>query len=91
MCVVDIRLKHFVAFLVAHVWCVTFVGCLTVAFVAQVPTGPTHEALDILTLMMNRQDVYISGALWARAKVKFPLLSFERFWWAKVRAYDKKN
>ena len=28
---------------------------------------------------------------WARAKSKFPSLSFNRFWWAKVGLYDKKN
>ena len=41
--------------------------------------------------MMNHQDVFISGASWACAKSRFPLLSFDRFWWAKVGLYDKKN
>ena len=41
--------------------------------------------------MMNHQDVFISGASWARAKSKFPSLSIDRFWWMKVGLYDKKN
>lgn len=85
------KFEQSATFWVALLWSVTLVGCLTVAFVAQVPSGPAREALDILPLMMNHQDVYISSASWARAKAKFPLLSFERFWWAKVRAYDRKE
>ena len=50
-----------------------------------------REVLDFLHLMMNHQDVYISGASWAHAKSKFPSLMFERFWWAKVKAYDRKD
>jgi hypothetical protein len=69
----------------------TFDGCLTVAFIAQVPMGPAHEVLDVFPLMMNRQDVFISGASWARVKSRFPLLPFDHFWWAKLGLYDKKN
>ena len=47
--------------------------------------------LDILPLMMNHQDAFISGASWAHAKSKFSSLSFDHFLWAKVGAYDKKN
>jgi len=47
--------------------------------------------LDILPLMMNRQDVFISSASWACAKFKFLSLPFDHFWWAKVDLYDKKN
>ena len=50
-----------------------------------------HEVLDVLPLMLNRQDTFISGSSWARAKSKFPSLSFDRFWWVKVGSYDKKN
>ena len=66
-------------------------GVLTIAFIAQGPTGPTREVLDVLPLMTNHQDVFISGASWARAKSKFPSLSIDRFWWMKVGLYDKKN
>ena len=65
--------------------------CLTVAFIAQVPPGPTREVLDIMPLMMNHQDMFILGVSWARAKSKFPSLSFDHFWWAKVGLYDRKN
>ena len=41
--------------------------------------------------MLNRQDTFISGASWAHAKSKFPSLSFDRFWWAKLGLYNKKN
>lgn len=68
-----------------------FVGRLTFAFIAQVPLGPAHEVLDILSLMMNHEDVFISGASWAHAKSKFPSLMFDRFWWAKVGVYDRKD
>ena len=47
--------------------------------------------MDVLHLMLNHQDTFISGASWARAKSEFPSLSFERFWWAKLGLYDKKN
>jgi hypothetical protein len=47
--------------------------------------------LDVLPLMLNRQDTFIFGASWARAKSRFPSLSFDRFWWAKLGLYDKKN
>ena len=57
----------------------------------QVPTGPAREVLDVLPLMMNRRDAFISGVSWAHAKSKFPSLSFDRFWWTKVGLYDKKN
>lgn len=49
--------------------------------------GPAWEVFDILPLMMNRQDVFISGASWVHAKSKFSFLTFDRFWWA----YDRKN
>ena len=65
--------------------------CLIVAFITQVPAGPAHEVLDIMPLMMNHQDMFISGASWAYAKSKFPSLSFDHFWWAKVGLYDRKN
>ena len=47
--------------------------------------------LDILPLMMNHQDKFISGASWAHAKSKFLSLSFDLFWWVEVGLYDKKN
>ena len=53
--------------------------------------GPMREVLDVLPLMLNEQGTFISGASWACAKSKFPLLSFDRFWWAKLGLYDKKN
>ena len=53
--------------------------------------GPTHEVLEVLPLMLNHLDTFISGASWVRAKFKFPSLSFDRFWWAKLGLYDKKN
>lgn len=40
---------------------------------------------------MNRHDVFISDASWVHAKSKFPSLTFDHFWWAKVGAYDRKN
>ena len=39
-----------------------FVGCLTVTFIAQVLAGSAREVLDVLPLMMNHQDIFISGA-----------------------------
>ena len=53
--------------------------------------GPAREVLDVLPLMLNRQDTFISGASWARAKSKFPSLSFDHFWWVKLGLYDKRN
>ena len=53
--------------------------------------GPACEVLDVFPLMLNHQDMFISGASWVRAKSKFPSLSFDRFWWAKLGLYDKKN
>jgi len=50
-----------------------------------------REVLDIMPLMMNRQDTFSSSAFWAHAKSKFPSLSFDHFWWAKVGLYDRKN
>jgi len=47
--------------------------------------------LDILPLMMNHHDVFISGTSWACAKSKFPPLPFDHFWWVKVGLYDQKN
>jgi hypothetical protein len=41
--------------------------------------------------MLNHQDTFISGTSWACAKSKFPSLSFDHFWWAKLGLYDKKN
>jgi hypothetical protein len=64
---------------------------LNTAFVAQVPAGPARGVLDVLPLMMNRQDVFMSGETWAHLKFKFPDLSFDRFWWARVKKYDLKN
>ena len=64
---------------------------MTIVFIAQVPTGPPCEVLDILPLKMNCRDVFISGVSWAHAKSKFPSLTFELFWWVKVRAYDRKD
>ena len=72
-------------------WGLSFDGCLTVAFITQVPMGHAHGVLDILPLRMNCQDMFISSASWARVKSKFPSLSFDHFWWAKVGLYDKKN
>ena len=43
--------------------------------------------LDVLPQMLNHQDTFIFGS----AKSKFPSLSFDHFWWAKVGLYDKKN
>ena len=56
-----------------------------------VPMGPVREVLDVLPLMLNRQDTFISGASWARANSMFPSLSFDHFWWVKPGLYDKKN
>ena len=53
--------------------------------------GPAREVLDVLPLMLNHQDTFISGASWACGKSKFPSLSFDRFWSAKLGLYDKKN
>jgi hypothetical protein len=64
---------------------------LTVAFIVQVPVGPAREVLDVIPLMMNRQDTFVSGASWVRVKSKFSSLSFDHFWWAKVGLYDRKN
>lgn len=64
---------------------------LIVSLVAQVLAEPVREVLNVMPLLMNYQDVFIAGENWARAKLKFPSLSFERFWWTKVRAYDVKN
>lgn len=61
------------------------------AFVAQVPCGPAREVVDMVPLMMNYQDMFISGASWAQVKRKVPSVSFGRFWWAKVRKYDMRN
>jgi hypothetical protein len=41
--------------------------------------------------MLNHQGTFIFGVSWARAKSKFPSLSFNHFWWAKLGLYDKKN
>ena len=57
----------------------------------QVPTGPACEVLDVLPMMLNHQDTYISSGSWACAKSKFPSLSFYHFWWAKLGLFDKKN
>ena len=53
--------------------------------------GPAREVLDVLPLMLNRQDTFISGVSWAHAKSKFPSLSFDHFWWVKLGLYDRKN
>ena len=57
----------------------------------QVPDGTVLKVLDVTPLMLNYQDVFITGESWARARFKHPSLSFERFWWSKVRRYDLKN
>jgi hypothetical protein len=43
----------------------------------QVPAGPAHEVLDVLPLMLNHQDTFVSGASWVRAKSKFLSLAFD--------------
>lgn len=55
----------------------------------QVPGEPAREVLDVTPIMMDYQYMFISGASWARAKSKLPSLSFDRFWWSKVKSYDK--
>ena len=45
----------------------------------------------MVPLMMNRQDVFISGETWVHAMQRFPGLPFERFWWGRVRKYDVAN
>jgi hypothetical protein len=34
---------------------------MTIAFIAQVPEGPSHEVLDVVPLVMNHQDMFIVG------------------------------
>ena len=55
------------------------------------PAGPAGEVLDVVPVMMNYQDIFISGESWAHAKFKFPFLTFDQFWWARVKKYDLKN
>ena len=50
-----------------------------------------REVLDVLPLMLNHKDTFISSASWARAKSKFPSLLFDHFWWVMPGLYDKKN
>lgn len=53
--------------------------------------APVRELFDVMPLMINRQNIFISGASWVHAKSKFPSLTFEHFWWAKVGAYNRKD
>lgn len=47
--------------------------------------------LVVIPIKVNYQDMLISGASWARAKSKLPSFNFDRFWWSKVKTYDKVN
>ena len=41
--------------------------------------GHAREVLDVMPLMMNCQDIFISGASWVHAKSKFLSLTFDHF------------
>ena len=54
-------------------------------------SGPARVIEDVLPIMMNYQDFFVSGSIWKQFHEKFLTCTFSDFWWWKLRRYDLRN